>query len=116
MSLFTSPSPARDLTRVDICDREVVHKVNLNRTFCDGHHITAPSCAAGSVWQRNLMENIMRNDDRGALADSELDAVSGGMLYLKPMDGLADQGIGSLMSTLVNQLGNKLQVGGASQR
>jgi len=53
----------------------------------------------------------------GPLADSELDAVSGGMLYIgKPAEGVADQGISSLISTLVNQLGNKLQVGGASQR
>ena len=49
----------------------------------------------------------------GPLADRELDAVNAGMLYLKPVEGLADQGISSLVNTLVNQLGNKLQVGGA---
>jgi hypothetical protein len=59
------------------------------------------------------MENIMRNDDRSALADSELDAVSGGMLSLGRA-ATAPQSTDQL-TQMMQQLLQQLQAGrGAS--
>jgi hypothetical protein len=50
----------------------------------------------------------------GPLTDDELNAVNAGMLYLKPTGGLAEGGIQSLASTIIDQLGNSMAVGGRS--
>jgi hypothetical protein len=48
----------------------------------------------------------------GPLTDDELNAVNAGMLYVKPTGGLANGGIESLASTILERLGNATAVGG----
>jgi hypothetical protein len=52
----------------------------------------------------------------GPLADDELNAVNAGMLYLKPTGGMADRGIESLASTILERLGNAMAVGSSTDR
>jgi len=56
----------------------------------------------------NDVSRLAMLEDHNTLADSELAAVSAGMLYLKPTEGLADKGIGSLMSAVLERLGKTM--------